>query len=112
MHNWDTVVGLKKISTDDVRFAIKKNTWSSGLTYDMYRHDINRDSVSQPSLATSLYSSNYYIVNRDFRVYICLQNGTDPENPNGRPSLDEPRFIDLEPRSAGTSGDVEISIYY
>lgn len=104
-HNWDTIVGLKKISTDDVRYAIKKNTWSSGLTYDMYRHDISRDSVSQPSLATSLYSSNYFIVNRDFRVYICLQNGTDPENPNGRPSLDEPRFIDLEPRSAGTSGD-------
>jgi len=104
-HNWDTIIGLKKVSTDDVRFAIKKNTWSSGLTYDMYRHDINRDSVSQPSLSTSLYSANYYIVNRDFRVYICLQNGTDPENPNGRPSLDEPRFIDLEPRSAGTSGD-------
>jgi hypothetical protein len=30
-----------------------------------------------------------------------LHNGTDPENPNGRPSLDEPTFIDLEPRSAG-----------
>jgi hypothetical protein len=34
-----------------------------------------------------------------------LQNGTDPDNPNGRPSLDEPTFTDLEPRSAGTSGD-------
>ena len=104
-HNWDTIVGLKKISTDDVRFAVKKNTWTSGLTYDMYRHDITRDNISQPSLATSLYSANYYVVTQDFRVYICLQNGTDPENPNGRPSLDEPRFIDLEPRSAGTSGD-------
>lgn len=104
-HNWDTIVGLKKINPDNVRFAVKKNTWTSGITYDMYRHDINRDKVSQPSLATSLYSANYYIVNKDFKVYICLQNGTDPENPNGRPSLDEPTFIDLEPRSAGTSGD-------
>jgi len=34
-----------------------------------------------------------------------LQNGTDPENLNGRPSLDEPTFTDLEPRAAGTSGD-------
>ena len=32
-------------------------------------------------------------------------NGTDPDNPNGKPSLDEPTFTDLEPRSAGTSGD-------
>lgn len=104
-HNWDTIIGLKKVDSNNVRFALKKNTWTSGITYDMYRHDINRDKVSQPSLATSLYSSNFYVVNKDFKVYACLQNGTDPENPNGRPSLDEPTFIDLEPRSAGTSGD-------
>ena len=29
----------------------------------------------------------------------------DPDNPNGRPSLDEPTFTDLEPKVAGTSGD-------
>ena len=34
-----------------------------------------------------------------------IQNGIDPDNPNGKPSLDEPTFTDLEPRSAGTSGD-------
>ena len=34
-----------------------------------------------------------------------MQNGTDPDNTDGRPSLDEPTFTDLEPRSAGTSGD-------
>jgi hypothetical protein len=44
-------------------------------------------------------------MNSDYKVYICLQNGTDPENLNGRPSLDEPTFTDLEPRAAGTSGD-------
>jgi hypothetical protein len=44
-------------------------------------------------------------MNSDYRVYICLQNGSDPENPEGRPSLDEPTFVDLEPGSAGTSGD-------
>ena len=37
-----------------------------------------------------------------FRVYICLQNGTTPETPDGKPSLDEPTFTDLEPRTAGT----------
>ena len=55
--------------------------------------------------ATNLYTATYYVVNSDYRVYECLQNGTDPDNPNGRPSLDEPTFTDLEPRSAGSSGD-------
>jgi hypothetical protein len=102
---WDTMIALKKIKANDVNQVIKKITWSSGTTYDMYRHDISRTNTSKPSGATSLYSANYYVINSDFRVYICLQNGTDPENPSGRPSLDEPTFTDLEPKAAGDSGD-------
>ena len=102
---WDTMVALKKISPSDVRQVVTKTAWISGTTYDMYRGDISRTNTSKPSGATNLYSANYYIVNEDFKVYVCLQNGTDPENPSGRPSLDEPTFTDLEPRSAGDSGD-------
>jgi len=102
---WDTMIALKKIGESDIRQVIRKITWTSGTTYDMYRHDISRTNTSKPSGATSLYSANYYIVNEDYRVYICLQNGTDPENPTGRPSLDQPTFTDLEPRTAGDSGD-------
>ena len=102
---WDTMVALKKINTADVRQVVPKNVWSSGLSYDMYRHDYNRDNLSSVTGSTSLYRSNYFVMNSDFRVYICLQNGTDPDNPSGRPSLDEPIHTDLEPRSAGNSGD-------
>jgi hypothetical protein len=102
---WDTMIALKKIKANDVNQVVRKITWSSGTTYDMYRHDISRTNTSKPSGATSLYSANYYVINSDLRVYICLHNGTDPENPEGRPSLDEPTFIDLEPKSAGNSGD-------
>jgi hypothetical protein len=102
---WDTIVALKKINSNDVRQVIRKITWQPGNTYDMYRHDISRNNLSKPSSKTSLYESNFYVMNSDYRVYICLQNGTDPENPNGRPSLDEPTFTDLEPKSAGVSGD-------
>jgi len=104
-HVWDTIIGLKKINPEDIKYVVKKNFWSSGTTYDMYKHNITRDNLSQPSESTSLYSSNYYVVNKDYKVYICLQNGSDPENANGRPSLDEPLFSDLEPREAGNSGD-------
>lgn len=102
---WDNMIALKKIKADDVKQVVRKVTWSSGTTYDMYRHDISRTNTSKPSGATSLYSANYYVLNKDYKVYICLQNGTDPENPQGRPSLDEPTFTDLEPKAAGTSGD-------
>ncbi len=102
---WDTMIALKKINSADCRQVVTKRVWSSGTTYDMYRGDYSRSNTAPVSGATNLYSSTYYVVNSDYRVYICLQNGTDPDNPNGRPSLDEPTFTDLEPRSAGSSGD-------
>ena len=102
---WDTVVALKKINSSDIKQVVQKRIWSSGTTYDLYRHDYSRSNPAKVSGSTNLYSSFYYVMNSEYRVYICLQNGTDPENPNGKPSLDEPLFTDLEPKSAGTSGD-------
>ena len=102
---WDTMVALKKINTADASQVVPKRTWSSGTTYDMYRHDYSRTNTAKVSGSTSLYLANYFVMNSDFRVYICLQNGMDPDNPTGKASLDEPTFTDLEPRSAGTSGD-------
>jgi len=102
---WDTMIALKKINAGDIRQVVTKRFWSSGTTYDYYRHDYNRSNTSQISGATNLYSASYYVINEDYKVYSCLQNGTDPDNPNGRPSLDQPTFTDLEPRSAGSSGD-------
>lgn len=102
---WDTMIALKKLKESDINLVVRKVTWQSGITYDMYRHDISRTNISKPSQSTSLYYANYYIINSEYKVYICLQNGTDPEHPEGRPSLDEPNFTDLEPKSAGDSGD-------
>ena len=102
---WDTMIALKKITTSDVKQVVAKNTWTSGITYDMYRGDITSTNLSKPSNATNLYDANYFVMNSDYKVYICLQNGNDPDNPDGRASLDEPTFTDLEPRAAGTSGD-------
>ena len=102
---WDTAIALKKINSSDVKLVIPKIVWRSGNTYDMYRHDYSISNTAKVSGATNLYSSFYYVMNNDYRVYICLQNGSSPDNPNGKPSLDEPTFTDLEPRSAGSSGD-------
>ena len=102
---WDNMIALKKINSADAKQVAMKRVWSSGTTYDMYRGDYSRTNTAPVSGATNLYNATYYVINSDYRVYECLQNGTDPDNPNGRPSLDEPTFTDLEPRSAGSSGD-------
>lgn len=101
----ETIISMKKVTQSDVRRMIRKKTWESGSTYEMYRHDYTIYNLSPVTNSSSLYDANYYVINDDLRVYICLQNGTDPENPKGRPSIDKPEFVDLEPRPAGTSGD-------
>jgi len=102
---WDTMIALKRINAADAARVVRKITWTSGTTYEMYRHDYSRSNISPQTSSTNLYDTNFYVMNSDYRVYICLQNGTNPENQSGRPSLDEPLFTDLEPRSAGSSGD-------
>lgn len=102
---WDSIIAMKKINSSDVRRVVEKYVWASGEKYDMYRHDYSRNNLAPVSSATNLYSAKYYVLNRDYRVYICLDNGISPENPTGKPSLDEPLFTDLEPRPAGSSGD-------
>ena len=102
---WDTMIAMKKINSDDVRQVVIKRLWASGTIYDYYRNDYTVSNTAKISGATNLYGASYYVLNSDYRVYECLQNGTDPDNVNGKPSLDEPTFTDLEPRSAGSSGD-------
>ena len=103
---WDTMLALKKINSGDVSQVVRKVTWTSGTTYDMWRNDITRDNPSQPSGAYDIYDANYYVMNSEYKVYICLFNNATPENSyRGGPSLDEPNFTDLEPREAGSSGD-------
>ena len=103
---WDTMLAMKKINSSDITQVVRKNTWQSGTTYDMWRNDITIDNQSQPSGAADIYSANYYVMNSDFRVYICLFNNANPENSfEDGPSLDEPTFTDLEPRTAGSNGD-------
>lgn len=102
---WDTIIALKKINPSDITRVISKNRWQSGITYDMYKHNYSANNPTPNSDSSNLYDSSYYVLNSDYRVYICINNGSSPENLKGRPSLDEPTFTDLEPRAAGVSGD-------
>ena len=95
----------KKVTSDNVRRLVRKISWSRGTKYEMYRHDYNLNNTSPITGSARLYDANYYVMNSDFKVYICVDNGSSGINTTGNASLDEPTFTDLEPSKAGTSGD-------
>ena len=67
---WDTMVALKKINTADIRQVVPKRQWSSGTTYDYYRHDYSRSNTAKVSGATNLYSASYLEINEHYQLYI------------------------------------------
>ena len=69
------MVALKKISTSDISQAIVRRDWTSGTTYDEYRHNYTSSNAAS-SGATTLWSSLYYVITDDYNVYKCLSNGT------------------------------------
>ena len=95
----------KKVTSDNVRRLVRKISWARGTKYEMYRHDYSLNNLSPITGSARLYDSNYYVMNSDFKVYICIDNGSSGINTTGNASLDEPTFTDLEPSKAGTSGD-------
>ena len=104
-HYRDTSLFGKKITSSNIRRLIKKVTWTSNTSYEMYRHDYSIQNPTPNSNSSRLYDSNYYVINSDFRVYICIDNGSSDTNLKGGKSQDEPTFTDLEPSAAGTSSD-------
>ena len=38
-NHWDSMLAMKKITSSDIMHVIPKRIWSSGVKYDMYRHD-------------------------------------------------------------------------
>ena len=95
----------KKVTSDNIRRLVRKISWSRGTKYEMYRHDYNSLNRSPITDSSRLYDANYYVMNSDFKVYVCIDNGSSGINTTGNASLDEPTFTDLEPSKAGTSGD-------
>ena len=96
---YDTLISAKKINSTDVLRVIKKITWTSGTIYEMYRQDYSINNLSKQTSSTSLYGANFYVMNKDYRVYECIFNGAAPANSGkGIISLQEPVHTDLQPR--------------
>ena len=60
-HYRDTSLFGKKITSTNIRRLIRKVTWSSNTSYDMYRHDYSISNPAPNSNLSRLYDSNYYV---------------------------------------------------
>mgnify|MGYP003314166013 CR=1 FL=1 len=103
-HYRDTSLFGKKITAENARRVIRKIEWVSNTSYDMYRHDYRQGNESPVSKTVRLYDSNYYIVTSEFKVYICIDNGSSGSSSSIPGSLIEPTQTDIEPPVAGSDG--------
>jgi len=107
-HNWNngsTALFGKRITGGDIRRVVRKVDWKTNTPYDMYRQDYNINNPAPVSKTARLYDANYFVVNSDFNVYICISNGSSGSSSQIPTSKNEPTFTDLEPTSAGAGDD-------
>ena len=78
---FDDVIAAKRITSSDVSRAIPRRNWTTGTTYDIYRHDYGQyvkgsssSTISANSGATSLADATFYVLSSDNNVYKCLGN--------------------------------------
>ena len=104
-HVSDTMIFGKRVTSVNIRRLVRRIDWAQGTRYEMYRHDYSVTSPSPITQSSRLYDANYYVMNSNYNVYICIDNGSSGISTTGNASQDEPTFTDLEPSRAGESGD-------
>ena len=86
---YDQIIGLKQVTSAEMRSVIRNNKWASGTVYDIYRHDYgditNVDNgvktyVQSNNFEQHLYETNYYVVTSEYKVYKCLDNNSNGES--------------------------------
>jgi len=86
----------KQVTSNDLSPVIARVDWTSGVTYDYFRDDIDMFALNTDG--SNVY--NFYVRNRYDQVFKCLWNNSSVAYPNGQPSTVEPYF---EPGSYGTN---------
>ena len=81
--NYDDLLAAKKITGSDVSFVIPRRNWTTGTTYDIYRHDYGdriTGTTTQQSANSgvfNLFDANFYAMNSSRNVYKCLDNNNN-----------------------------------
>ena len=78
---FDDIIAAKRITSSDISRVIPRRNWTTGTTYDMYRHDYGQREkgststiISANSGATSLADATFYVLSSDNNVYKVIEN--------------------------------------
>ena len=86
---YDQIIGLKRITSAEMRSVIRNNKWATGTVYDIYRHDYGDITnvtnnvttyVQSNNFEQHLYETNFYVVTSEYKVYKCLDNNNNGES--------------------------------
>ena len=76
---YDDLLSAKKITSSNVSAVIPRRNWTTGTTYDYYRHDYGEINsagtvIAANSGATTLHDATFYVMNSTFDVYKVIDN--------------------------------------
>ena len=77
---FDDLMAAKRIAASDITFAIPRRNWTTGTTYDIYRHDYGEYATGTTTAITSnggastLHDSAFFVLTTARNVYKCLDN--------------------------------------
>ena len=68
---YDSMLFLKKVTSNDVRRVVPRLDWQTGTIYEMYRNNYSSTNLTPQTKSTTLYGSNYFVLNSEFNLYLC-----------------------------------------
>ena len=80
---FDDLLAVKKVADTDTAFVSPRRNWTTGTTYDIYRHDYGEritgttTQTSANSGVFNLFDANFYVLNSARNVYKCLDNNNN-----------------------------------
>jgi len=80
---FDDMIAAKKVTSSSVSFVIPRRNWTTGTTYDYYRHDygnrVTGTTTTQTanSGATNLFDATFYVLSSANHVYKVLDNNSN-----------------------------------
>ncbi len=80
---FDDMLAAKKIAASDVTFAVPRRNWTTGTTYDIYRHDYGEyatgttTAITANSGVSTLHDSSFFVLTTARNVYKCLDNDSN-----------------------------------
>jgi len=82
MQTWDEILAAKNIGSADVSFVIPRYDWISGETYAAY-----------DDADTYLFEKPFYVLNRDYRVYKCIDNNNNATVTDEPSTTEDDKYI-------------------